>query len=142
MPMNTKLLAQFGLKWNPFATELPLEALYPLEHTASFLWRIEHALVREGGFALITGEPGTGKSVLLRRLAAQLGQLPDVTVGVLTHPQGKLGDFYRELAGPPVRRYLQCNALAAQPLERLQGTAPTLAAAPRTHAAARGVADR
>ena len=68
-----------------------------MDTTASFLWRVEHSLVREGGFAMITGEPGTGKSVLLRRLAAQLGQLPDLSVGVLTHPQGKLGDFYREL---------------------------------------------
>lgn len=95
--MTNKLLAEFGIKWNPFAPELPIEALYPPEHTASFLWRVEHSLVREGGFALITGEPGTGKSVLLRQLAEQLGQLPDVTIGVLTHPQGNLADFYREL---------------------------------------------
>jgi type II secretory pathway predicted ATPase ExeA len=95
--MANKLLAPFGLKWNPFAPELPLDALWAGEHTASFLWRVEHSLVREGGFALISGEPGTGKSVLLRQLADQLGKLPDVTVGVLTHPQGKLADFYREL---------------------------------------------
>lgn len=95
--MPHKLLAQYGLKWNPFAPQLPLEALYPLEHTASFLWRVEHSLVREGGFALITGDPGTGKSVLLRQLAAQLSELPDLSVGVLTHPQGNLADFYREL---------------------------------------------
>jgi type II secretory pathway predicted ATPase ExeA len=95
--MATKLLAQFGLKWNPFAPELPTEALAPVAHSESFLWRVEHSLAREGGFALITGEPGTGKSVLLRQLAAQLRRLPDVTVGVLTHPQGNLADFYREL---------------------------------------------
>ena len=95
--MTNKLLAPFGLKWNPFAPELPIEALCPLENTAAFLWRIEHSLVREGGFALISGDPGTGKSVLLRQLAAQLSTLSEVTVGVLTHPQGKLADFYREL---------------------------------------------
>ena len=95
--MNTKLLAPFGLKWNPFAPELPLDALCPFDNTAAFVWRIEHSLVREGGFALLSGAPGTGKSVLLRQLAARLGQLADVTVGVLTHPQGKLADFYREL---------------------------------------------
>jgi type II secretory pathway predicted ATPase ExeA len=95
--MSKKLLAQYGLKWNPFGPELPVEALRPCDYTASFLWRIEHTLVREGGFALITGEPGTGKSVLLRLLAEQLGQLPDITVGVLTHPQSNLADFYREL---------------------------------------------
>lgn len=95
--MANKLLAQFGLKWNPFAAELPLEALFRPPHSASFLWRVEHSLAREGGFALISGEPGTGKSVLLRQLAEQLRHLPDLSVGVLTHPQGNLADFYREL---------------------------------------------
>ena len=95
--MNKKRLAQYGLKWNPFAPELPHEALWYGDHTASFLWRIENSLVREGGFAMITGEPGTGKSVLLRQLAERLGKLPDLTVGVLTHPQSNLADFYREL---------------------------------------------
>jgi type II secretory pathway predicted ATPase ExeA len=46
---------------------------------------------------LLSGDPGTGKSVLLRLLAERLGRLPDVTVGVLTHPQSNLADFYREL---------------------------------------------
>jgi hypothetical protein len=41
----------------------PLLATPALE---DFAWRIEHTHVREGGFALITGVPGTGKSVALR----------------------------------------------------------------------------
>jgi len=53
--------------------------------------------VRHGGFALITGEPGTGKSVALRQLAHQLDQTPDVRVGALARPQSTLPDFYREL---------------------------------------------
>ena len=63
----------------------------------SFLWRIEHSQVREGGFALITGDPGTGKSVVLRLLAERLERLREITVGVLTHPQSNLADFYREM---------------------------------------------
>lgn len=43
------------------------------------------------------GEPGTGKSAALRLLAERLGQLRDVTVGILTRPQASLADFYREL---------------------------------------------
>jgi type II secretory pathway predicted ATPase ExeA len=65
----------------------------PLE---SFCWRIEQQ-VGEGGFALAIGDPGTGKSAALRLLADRLGQLRDVTVGVLTRPQASLADFYREL---------------------------------------------
>ena len=95
--MNQKLLALYGLKWNPFAPELPIEAIYVPPRIESFCWRIEHAQIREGGFAMIHGDPGTGKSVALRLLADRLGRLPDVTVGAINHPQSSLVDFYREL---------------------------------------------
>lgn len=95
--MNKKLLALYGLKWNPFSPELPIEALFITLKVKNFLWRLEQNQVREGGFALITGDPGTGKSVVLRLLAERLEPLRDVTVGVLTHPQSNLADFYREM---------------------------------------------
>jgi general secretion pathway protein A len=94
--MTHKLLALYGLKWNPFSPDVPVEALWRSPRSEHFCWRME-SLAREGGFALITGDPGTGKSVALRILAAHLGALPDVQVGVLTRPQSGLGDFYREL---------------------------------------------
>jgi len=83
--MNKKLLALYGLKWDPFSPELPIEALFITPKVKNFLWRLEQNQVREGGFALITGDPGTGKSVVLRLLAERLEQLREVTVGVLTH---------------------------------------------------------
>ncbi|WP_245232848.1 ATP-binding protein, partial [Thiorhodococcus minor] len=46
---------------------------------------------------MVHGEPGTGKSVVLRLLAERLAQLPDLTVGAIDHPQSNLADFYREL---------------------------------------------
>lgn len=95
--MTHALLAPYGLKFNPFATELPAEALYQSPKIADFFWRIENVLVREGGFAMITGDPGTGKSVVLRTLAERLERLPDLGVGVINHPQSNLADFYREL---------------------------------------------
>ena len=70
--MNRILLTQLGLKWNPFSTELPSEALYLSPKINDFFWRIENVHVREGGFALIQGDPGTGKSVVLRALADRL----------------------------------------------------------------------
>jgi type II secretory pathway predicted ATPase ExeA len=85
-----------GLKWNPFSPDVPVEALWRSPDLDTFCWRLER-LVRDGGFALVTGDPGTGKSVALRQLAHSLDQLPDVTVGVLTRPQSALADFYREL---------------------------------------------
>jgi type II secretory pathway predicted ATPase ExeA len=95
--MNKSLLALYGLKWNPFSAELPTEALLATPALEDFAWRIENTHVREGGFALITGVPGTGKSVALRLLAARLERLPDLTVAALAHPSANLADFYREL---------------------------------------------
>jgi general secretion pathway protein A len=96
--MNSKkLLPLYGLKWNPFSPELPSEALLATPKIEHFAWRVEQ-LVQEGGFALVTGEPGTGKSVALRIIAGRLSTLRDVTVGVVERPQSKCTDFYRELA--------------------------------------------
>jgi general secretion pathway protein A len=95
--MNKNLFAQYGLKFNPFTPDIPTEALYTHPALTNFCWRIENTFIREGGFALISGDPGTGKSVALRMLAAQLVQVRDVQVGILTHPSAKLADFYREL---------------------------------------------
>jgi type II secretory pathway predicted ATPase ExeA len=95
--MNKNLLALFGLKFNPFSPEVPLEALCPSPAVESFLWKIQHGLLREGGFALIVGEPGTGKSVTLRLLAQRLAQEPELMVGAISRPQATLTDFYREM---------------------------------------------
>jgi type II secretory pathway predicted ATPase ExeA len=95
--MNHKLLALYGLKWNPFSPELPTQAIFVPAKIENFCWRIEHAQIREGGFAMIHGDPGTGKSVVLRLLAQRLSTLSDITVGAINHPQSNLADFYREL---------------------------------------------
>ena len=95
--MNSKkLISLWGLKWNPFSLELPSEGLLVTPGIESFSWRVEQ-LVQEGGFALITGESGTGKSVALRIVAERLASVRDVVVGVLERPQSKNADFYREL---------------------------------------------
>jgi general secretion pathway protein A len=95
--MNSKkLLALYGLKWNPFSPELPGEGLLVTPRIEQFAWRVEQ-LVQEGGFALVTGESGTGKSVALRILAGRLSAVRDVSVGVIERPQSKTADFYREL---------------------------------------------
>jgi len=95
--MNNHLLAKFALKYNPFTPDIPTEALYVHPKVEQFTWRVEHSLIREGGFALISGDPGTGKSVTLRLLANRLKSMRDVHVGVIQHASGRLGDFYREL---------------------------------------------
>ena len=104
--MNKKLLALFGLKFNPFSPEIPTEALRPTPPVESFFWKIQQALLRDGGFALIVGEPGTGKSVTLRLLVQRLAQESELLVGALSRPQASVADFYREMGevfGVPLR---------------------------------------
>jgi general secretion pathway protein A len=94
--MNKKLLALYGLKWNPFTPDVPVDALHVTRRVESFCWRVQQ-LVGEGGFALVTGAPGTGKSVTLRILAERLGAQRDVKTGIVSRPQAGLSDFYREM---------------------------------------------
>lgn len=94
--MSKKLLALYGLKHNPFSQEVPTAALSLSPAMENFCWRIENQL-GEGGFALVSGGPGTGKSAALRILADRLGALRDASVGILSRPQASVADFYREL---------------------------------------------
>jgi len=94
--MRRRLLSLYGLKFHPFQPSIPMEALFPVPEVLTFCRRVELSL-EHGGYALITGEPGSGKSVALRQLAHHLSGLRDVEVGTICHPQSQVGDFYREL---------------------------------------------
>ena len=96
MSRDPKLQALYGLKFNPFLPDLPVEALHVPLRVESFISRCERQLP-EGGFALLTGAPGVGKSATLRLLHDRLARLRDVMVRSITYPQCRLGDFYREL---------------------------------------------
>jgi type II secretory pathway predicted ATPase ExeA len=126
--MNHKLLALYGLKFNPFSPELPTKAIFVPPKVENFCWRIEHAQVREGGFAMIHGDPGTGKSVVLRLLAQRLSNVSDITVGAINHPQSNLADFYRELGDifgvglRPSNRWAGFKALRERWLSHLESS--------------------
>ena len=126
--MNHKLLALYGLKFNPFSPELPTKSIFVPPKVENFCWRIEHAQVREGGFAMIHGDPGTGKSVVLRLLAQRLSAVPDITVGAINHPQSNLADFYRELGDifgvglRPSNRWAGFKALRERWLSHLESS--------------------
>lgn len=94
--MNKKYLSLFGLKFHPFRPGVPLEALLPLPAVEAFCRRVEFTL-GDGGFIMVTGDPGSGKSVALRLLAQRLRGQRDVMVGSVDHPQSRVSDFYREL---------------------------------------------
>jgi type II secretory pathway predicted ATPase ExeA len=94
--MQKTLQALYGLKFNPFTPSLPTAALHRSQAVEQFCWRIEQQ-AGEGGFALVSGDPGTGKSAALRILAEHLEALRDLRIGLLSRPQASLSDFYREL---------------------------------------------
>ena len=75
---------------------MPVEALQLTPRIDSFCWRVEQ-LAGEGGFALVTGAPGMGKSVTLRLLTERLAGLRDVQGRRVSRPQAGIADFYREL---------------------------------------------
>ncbi len=58
---NIDIKSLYGLKYNPFLPNIPEEALYTLPGFQAFELRIR-SMAQQGGFALITGEPGLGKS--------------------------------------------------------------------------------
>jgi general secretion pathway protein A len=95
--MNKNLLAQYGMKFDPFSQEVPTDALHIYPKLKDFFWRIENSLIKEGGFALVSGDTGSGKSSALRILSDRLSQIRDVNVGVITRPSSGIADFYREL---------------------------------------------
>lgn len=128
--MNHKLEQLFGLKFNPFAPEVPLDALYVCPRVENFLWRIENVLLREGGFAMVHGTPGAGKSVTLRLLEKRLSRLSanERPIAAIHHPQSNVADFYRELgdhfnlALRPSNRWMSFKSLRERWLEHLGQT--------------------
>ena len=110
--MNKKLLALYGLKWNPFASDVPTEALLVTPRTKSFCWRVGQ-LAGEGGFALVTGAPSTP--------TGQRQHRGTLFIDPATTPLVDTAESRRLLSrdGRPVRR----RAPPPQPLGRRQGAA-------------------
>jgi type II secretory pathway predicted ATPase ExeA len=125
--MSDDLLQRYGLKFHPFLPEIPLEALYEPAGLEAFGRRVQ-ATVGDGGFVMITGDPGTGKSVALRLLASRLRALRDVVVGTIDHPQSRVSDFYREMGDlfgvpfPPHNRWAGFKALRTRWNEHISST--------------------
>jgi general secretion pathway protein A len=125
--MNTKLLALYSLKFHPFHADVPTEALYTTPPVDAFLRRVELTLA-DGGFTMVTGDPGTGKTIATRLLADRLRALPNVVVGTIEHPQSRTSDFYRELGdlfGIPLaihNRWAGFKALRARWSEHIAST--------------------
>lgn len=124
---QNELRSLYGLKYNPFMPDVPPESLFTIPGTEHFALRVETMAAR-GGFALISGDPGLGKSKTLQQIAWRLGKIPDLTVRVMERPQSSLGDFYREMGElfdvglTPANRYGGFKALRERWINHCQST--------------------
>ena len=124
---DKKLRALYGLKYNPFLPEIPVEALWVTPQMDSFVFRMEN-LVKTGGFALICAEPGLGKSKTLQLLNHRLESIGDVKVGIMQRPQSSVADFYREMGDlfgvnlSPANRYGGFKALRQRWRDHVKNT--------------------
>jgi type II secretory pathway predicted ATPase ExeA len=73
----------FGLRQRPFPAIADSEYYYPATSHERALAHLQQAIQDDEGFALLTGQPGTGKTVLCHRLLDRLGER--ITSALLTH---------------------------------------------------------
>ncbi|HCP49857.1 MAG TPA: peptidoglycan-binding protein, partial [Gammaproteobacteria bacterium] len=71
-------LEHFGLNQKPFSIAPDPSFIYLSEKHREALAHLMYGLESDGGFVLITGEVGTGKTTLLRNLIAQVPKNQDV----------------------------------------------------------------
>ena len=95
--MNQKLLALYGLKWNPFTPEVPTEALLCAPQSRELLLAHRTGAPARGRLRLDPRRPRFRQERRHAPLAERLARLADLSVGVIHHPQSNLSDFYREL---------------------------------------------
>jgi type II secretory pathway predicted ATPase ExeA len=75
--------SHFGLRFKPFRTTPDLEGYYPATSHERVLGLLQQALDDEEGLLLVTGDPGTGKTLLCHALLEKLGD--SVATALLTN---------------------------------------------------------
>lgn len=79
----------YHLREKPFALVPDPAFLYPSRHHQLALMMLEYAVLNRASFSLLTGEVGSGKTMLIRQLLARLG--PDVHAGLISNTNRHFG---------------------------------------------------
>lgn len=99
-------LEHFGLTREPFSIVPDPSFLYPSHYHRQAVAHLKYGLEREGGFVLLTGEVGTGKTTLIRTFVK--GMPAHVRIAYLLNSQLQVGDLLvsvcHELSIKPVAR--------------------------------------
>lgn len=85
----------FGLQYTPFTREIPVQNLYLTRSHQEALSRLRY-IVQRRQFMLLTGDPGVGKSTVLRRLKHDL-DTTSYEVLYLNQTGATLDSFYADL---------------------------------------------
>jgi len=77
----------FGFTTKPFALTPDPGFLYPSRQHAMAMTMLEYGLESQAAFSLLTGDIGSGKTTLVRKLLRQLGD--QVVVGLISNTHGR-----------------------------------------------------
>jgi type II secretory pathway predicted ATPase ExeA len=88
-------LAKFGLEYNPFNKNVK-QQLIELTDVKQLLFRLKH-LEETKGIGLITGEPGLGKTTIIRYWSSSLNKSLFKII-YINHPTISVHEFYRLLS--------------------------------------------
>lgn len=79
----------YGLRSKPFSIVPDPDCIFPARSYCTAMAVLEHAVRERSGFTLVTGEVGTGKTTLVRRLVSQPPR--GFTVGYIGSPHRSFG---------------------------------------------------
>jgi general secretion pathway protein A len=82
----------FGLNAKPFSLTPDPAFLFPSRQHAMAMTMLEYGLESQAAFSLLTGDIGSGKTTLIRRLLRQLGD--QVVVGLISHTHGRFKSIH------------------------------------------------
>ena len=88
-------LKHFGLKKEPFSIVPDSKFLYPSYRHRQAVAHLKYGLERAGGFIVLTGEVGTGKTTLTKTLIEHLP--PNVRVGYILNSKLKESDLFASI---------------------------------------------
>lgn len=89
-------LEYYGLRTNPFQITVDPDLVYLSQSHARAKAYMSYSIWKWDGFSIITGKPGTGKTLMAKNLISRLKD--DITVVYLNHTRLSSKEFLRSLA--------------------------------------------